>query len=133
MKSRTSQNRLRQQLLVAAFLVGLNSCDSSTAPTWIGGVSVVARNERIELQNRTTSPVFTMVLGRKAAELTYWFPCVDSIQCPPVAPRATRVEPYPQGLHGVAEREALVYWWHAMLGPDGLMHADSVRGGIVRL
>jgi hypothetical protein len=133
MQGRTSHNHRWRHVTLVALLVGLTNCDSSTAPTWIDGVSVVARNQRIELLNRTTSPVFTIVLGLKAAESADWYPCVDPIQCPPIAPGERRDVPYPHGLGGVVEREALVYWWHATLGSDGVMHADKIRVGTVRL
>jgi len=133
MDSHTSHNRQWRHGVVMALLVGLATCTSSTAPTRIGSLTAAARNQQIELVNRTPLPVFTMVLGRSAAALIDWMPCVDPVQCPPIAPGARRNVPYPEGLYGVVEHEALVYWWHATPGSNGVMRPDSIRVEIVQL
>ena len=45
MDSHTSHNRQWQHGVVMALLVGLATCTSSTAPTRIGSLTAVARNQ----------------------------------------------------------------------------------------
>lgn len=53
--------------------------------------------------------------------------CVDDVQCPPIAPRATSEIDFPTTLQGKPDQAALVYWWHAVRGSDGALRADSIR------
>src|SRR5687767_13666321 len=124
----------RQQIaFLAAILVSLVACGDGTEPTQIGGVEAVARLGQIEITNRTTSPVFTFVIGRESAALVDWIACVNAAVCPPLAPNDIKRVPYPKKTDGRPEREALVYWWHAVLGSNGQQRPDSIRVGIVPL
>ena len=87
---------------------------------------------RIAVTNRTSQPVFTIILGRNASALVLWGACADAAQCPSIAPGATRVQT-PEGIDGTAETEAVVHWWHAVRGADGVMRPDSIRSFVVKL
>jgi len=99
-------------------------------------IYAVAREQRILITNVTRQPIFTFVVGRNAAELINWAPCVAAPSCPPLAPGKTRHAPYPARYLADGrerEREALVYWWHAIRGRDGVVRPDSIRVRIVTL
>lgn len=49
------------------------------------------------------------------------------MSCTPIAPGATRHEAHPAPFNGVAEHEAIVYWWHAVIGPADAVQPDSIR------
>jgi hypothetical protein len=107
------------------------ACTSSptapTAPTPGGTVVATARAPRIAITNGTGAPVFTFTVGARAATLINWAPCVDAVPCAPVAPGATTETAYPAASQGTAEQAAVVYWWHAVRGNDGVLRPDSVR------
>lgn len=126
-------NVLGRCAIVALTFISVGGCGSGTAPVYRGGVEAIARDQKIDVMNRTERPVFTFVVGRDLAALINWAPCVDAVRCPPIPPGSIRSEAYPQVRSGVAEREAIVYWWHAIRGADGTLHADKIRGRLVTL
>lgn len=123
----TSRTLLRRRLLLF-FAAAIVACTSPAAPTGTGGVETLARNGQIEITNRTRAPIFTFVVGREGLALADWVPCVDAAKCQPLAPGAQRSAPYPIG-----EREALVNWWHAVMGLDGRLRPDRIHVAIVPL
>jgi len=127
------RRRRSPSVAVIALVTLFSACNFFSAPARLDGLSAFARDQRIWLVNQTSSPVFTIVLGRNAAAYTDWAACVDRSECPPISPRAQRDVPYPLASHGVPEHEALVYWWHATLGSDGVMKPGSIRVAIVQL
>ena len=107
---------------------------ATATPTSVAGTftaSVV--DGQLEVINGTTMPVYTFVVGREMAKVVRWAPCVDDAQCPPLAPGASRRTPLPRGPGGAAEQEALVNWWHRVVGPDSVARMDSVRTIVVPL
>ena len=97
-------------------------------------VAAVAGEQQIAITNQTRRPIFTFVVGREMAALVYWVPCMSGPECEPLPPGATRYVPYPSAAIPEAEREALVYWWHAVRSPTGrVVRADSIRALIVKL
>lgn len=108
------------------------ACSSATGPVSIGGVIADAKLGAIFIQNRTSQPVYTFVVGRNASALVDWIACSDPAKCAAIHPGQTRTEPYPQGVVAQNETEALVYWWHIV--PNGaVFKPDSIRVGVVRL
>ena len=105
----------------------LISCASPAAPVEIGGVEAVVQGGEIEITNWTSEPVFTFVIGRELAALALWGPCVDAAKCPPIPAGGQRRVAFPAG-----EKEALVYWWHAVPARDGSLRPDSIRAGVVK-
>ena len=120
------------------FLLGATGgCGTATTGPASGEtIYAVAREQRILITNVTRQPIFTFVVGRNAAALINWAPCFAAPSCPPLVPGQTRHAPYPEpSLAGgrEREREALVYWWHAIQGRDGVVRPDSIRVRIVTL
>jgi hypothetical protein len=127
-------------VLAAAVAAVAAACQSPTAPhaSRVGsGVRIESRGGGVlQLSNATAAPVFTMVLGRRTAPLVLWGACVDATVCPTLflAPGASRravVDTIARD--GARETEALVYWWHAVPGPDGRPRPDSIRTELVGL
>lgn len=126
--------------IVAVFGIAIApiACTSvATAPAGdahVEAVPLLARGgaPRVAVTNRSSQPIFTVVLGRNASALMLWAACVDAAECAPIAPGATRLET-PAMIAGMAETEAVVHWWHAVRGADGVVRPDSVRSVIVRL
>lgn len=118
-----------KRIAVLAALL-LLSCRDATAPVDIGGVTAQLRSGRIEITNRTAKPVFTFVIGGRAAMLALWAACADPAVCPPIEPGGRRIEDWPPPLSGRPETSALVYWWHSVATPDGY-RPDSIRVGAV--
>lgn len=127
MSSNCSLGR-RMRNTAAAVLGALALSCSDPAGVEIGGVVALSRAGRVELTNATALPVFAFVIGRELSTRALFSPCVDATQCPPIQPGARRSVPNPQG-----EREATVYWWHAVQGEDGKLQPDSIRVGVIRL
>lgn len=125
---------VKHRALLAQLLVALAlACTATTGPIQIGGVEALARRGKIQITNRTERPVFTFVVGRETSALIDWMPCVDSVRCPPLEVGATRTVPYPVKIGGAPEKEALIYWWHAVPAAGGGFRPDSIRYGIVPL
>jgi hypothetical protein len=124
----------RARSVLALGCLAVAGCSSaSTAPGPAGRLAASAASGTIRLTNRAARPAFTFVVGRGVAAVVDWGPCVDAARCPPIPPGETRRVPYPGGLVGPDEREALVYWWHAVGGPEGAPRVDSIRVIVVRL
>ncbi|HYW32502.1 MAG TPA: hypothetical protein VE869_13420 [Gemmatimonas sp.] len=116
--------------LMIAALASSAACSSTTAPAGGDGVTAVYVNERVAVTNRRDAPVFTFVIGRNAAAVTDWIPCVQDALCPPIHPGTSqRINPL-ISLGG--ETEVLVYWWQRTFGPEG-GQADSIRNFVVKL
>lgn len=123
--------RIVATLLCVAAAAGCSS--GPAAPVDGGGLDIAVARPYLSLTNRTAAPAFTFVVGRSAAASINWAPCVDADRCPPIAPGATRRDPYPLGLDGARDREAIVHWWHAVPGPGGAPQPDSIRAVVVGL
>ena len=118
---------------ILLLLLATSGCDTSTG---LGGraVEAVDREQDIAITNRTRRDIYTFVVGRQAAALINWAPCVSGPSCVPLPPGKTRRAPYPTApLTSSAEREVLVYWWHAVRGPDGRLRPGSIQVEIVTL
>ena len=129
--SRTLRPRRALALGALMLLAGaMPACGSSTAPSDV----IPLRDEyAVVIRNRTNAPMFTFVVGRQAAALVDWFPCVDAVRCPPIMPGRAATRTVNGTLERIREREALVYWWHAVGRPDGTVGHDSVRYVVVEL
>lgn len=108
----------------------------ATSPAGDAHVEAVAvrmpDGPRVAVTNRSSRPVFTLIIGRNAQPLALWAACADAEVCPPIAPGATRLEK-PILVEGTAETEVIVHWWHAERGADGVMRPDSIRSFVVTL
>ena len=125
-----SLRRYRALLVVLATTSG---CLASTGPDR-GGVEAVDRGQYIAITNRTQRDIYTFVVGRQAAALINWAPCVSDPSCLPLPHGATRRVPFPtSSLTSTVETEALVYWWHAVPGPDGRPQPGRIQAEIVSL
>lgn len=133
MKRSWSSRRHALALLLPALLSGAAGCSALTAPTPAVAVGADALAKRIVITNRSRRPVFTFVVGRRAAALILWAPCVGAPGCGHVEPGGTRTEPYPGQEQGEAEQEAIVHWWHAVPDGHGGLRPDSIRSLIVPL
>ena len=93
-------------------LLSLLACDSATAPVHMNGVDARVRNGEIEIVNHTPDSVFTAVVvpyhGNVAVDYIFG---QDPAICPPLAPGATRREPWPHTFDGMVALEAQVIWW----------------------
>ena len=120
---------------VTALLIvsAANACSTVSGPSSGDGVGAAARNGQLEVRNRSDQPVFIFVIGRVAAAYTDWIACADASACPPIPTGGRQLFPYPASRSGVVEREALVFWWHAVRGTDGSFRPDSIRALIVPL
>ncbi|MES2521202.1 MAG: hypothetical protein V4617_00795 [Gemmatimonadota bacterium] len=122
----TTALRTTQLAALAVFA----ACSNTTEPAGGNGVTAVYRNERIAVTNRRDAPVYTFVIGRNAAAVTDWIPCVQDAVCPPIQPGTTREINPIISLQG--ESEVLVYWWQRTFGPEGGQR-DSIRNFVVKL
>lgn len=126
----------RAALLPLALALAACHAPTGTSVT-TGPARVVGQHEGdgvLVLTNRTDAPVFTQVLGSRTAPLALWGACVDAARCPTIAPGASRtVTVRLTAPDGGRETEALVYWWHAVRGPDGTLRPDSIRTEVVGL
>jgi hypothetical protein len=127
----TLKIRVSSMLLMCAAATQV-ACSSSTAPVVNDGVVALSRSSKVEVTNGRARPLFTFAVGRNAAALADWAPCVDAVRCPPIEPGRTRQLTYLGGSSESPEREVILYWWHAVPGPNGV-RPDSIRAMIVRL
>lgn len=119
---------------IAAALL-LAGCSSATATVEDTGVRASANRSGVHVTNRTTRPVFTVVIGRHASALVLLEACVDPERCSPLAPGESRTSPRPQPATvtgNLPEHEAIVFWWHRADHPDGA-RPDSIRHLLVPL
>lgn len=119
---------VRRCAAIASLLLATGGCRDATGP-----VEAVARHQLITITNRTRQPIVTFVVGRKAAALINWAPCVSGPSCPALLPGHSKSAPSPTAGPAGPESEALVYWWHAVRDVDGVMRPDSIRALIVGL
>ncbi len=127
---------LRSPRRYSAILVLLLAMSGCAAPTGLdsGAVVAVNRQQDIAITNRTRRDIYTFVVGREAAALLNWAPCVSGPSCVPIPPGKTRRGPYATSqLISSPEREVLVYWWYAVRDPDRRLRPGSVQVEIVTL
>lgn len=123
----------RRHCVLLVLLMASNGCATATGPGDGATVAVVDGEQAIAITNRTNRPIFTFVVDRQVAALINWAPCVSGPSCPPLQPGDTRLTPFPAATAGGAQREALVYWWHAVRGPGGVVRAGDVNVKLVPL
>ena len=111
-------------LLLSVLVIG--ACAESTGVVDVDGVRLQTDGSRIQLTNNTDSPVFFYVVGMKSAPLYDPYLCLDASRCTPLEPGVTQSIPYPT-FNGERETEAILTWWHSVVGPDGQLRADSFR------
>ena len=117
--------------IIARFTTAMiASCSSSTGPVALEGVIASATQSKVAITNRRTRPVYVFVVGRNAAALIDWLPCVTGPGCQSVAVGSTKEFEINPLLSSYHETEALVYWWHSTTR-DGTLQADSVRAMVV--
>jgi hypothetical protein len=124
---------VRARGLVSATTAAIvSACGDPTGTTTDGTVRAVTTRSEVRVTNRGQAPVFVAVIGREVSALIDWYPCVHGALCPPpIAQGDTRTVPRPT-FRDRPEREANVYWWRAVTGPDGVLRPDSVRVVTVR-
>ena len=108
------------------------ACSTSTAPVIRDGVIASSMSDKVTVTNARTKPVFVFAIGRNAAAVVDWRPCVSERECPPIAAGDSReyvINPLTSSYH---ETEALVYWWQAVTR-NGVLEPDSVRFMVVPL
>ena len=117
---------------ILVLVLATSGCD---APTGLGSgtVAAVDRDQTIAITNRTRRDVYLFAVGCQAAALINWAQCVSGPSCVPLRPGETRRIPYSAALISGAERGAIVYWWHAVRGPDGRLRPGSVQRELVPL
>ena len=120
-------------LFAAVAVLAIVACSSPVEPPAINVEQVIfaPREPTIRITNRTDAPVYWFIVGRKASALVDWRPMVCD-ECPSIAPNATVSRRYDESLIDASEREAFVYWWHAVI-VDGERRPGVVRNGIVRV
>lgn len=111
--------------VVAAGL--LSACDPVGPDT--DRVRVRAAFDMLHVSNGALRPVFFTAFDARDVAAINWAACVDAERCPPLAPGETRSGPYEEmiGLYDAETTSAIVYWWHAVRGPDGALKPDSIR------
>lgn len=72
------------------------------------------------LSSAAAQPTFYLVVERETAAVIDFATCIDQPQCRSVGPGSTVRVPYSEitGYHS-GSKEAVVYWWRAVQGPDG--------------
>jgi hypothetical protein len=121
---------IRPCLAVALWLA--LACGSSTAPA-DSSLRVSAKDAAVQLTNDSERPVFYFVYERGAAAGINWAACIDAT-CPSVAPGSRAAAPYSAiGGYGPGKREAIVWWWEAVAGPDGEPVVGAIHAAVVGL
>ena len=123
----------RASAIALVVVSGANGCSAISGPSSTDQVAASARNGQIEVRNNSQEAAFIFVLGREAAAYTDWIACADPTACTPIAAGSRRSVAYPSSQVRANEREALVFWWHAVRGMDGDFRPDSIRSVIVPL
>jgi hypothetical protein len=113
----------RWMTMVGAFVVA-QACDSPSGLRELDGVSASARNQQVVVSNNSASAVFAMVIGRNAETRVDWYPCVDTVRCPPIQPGESRVHPYGNLMLDPGETEVVVHLWRAVTDASGVTHAE---------
>ena len=120
--------------IIAFFVVSAgNGCSSVSGPSSTDQLGATARNGQLEIRNNSDQPTFVFPIGREAAAYTDWIACADPGACAPIPARGRQLLSYPSSRIGVEEREALVFWWHAVRASDGSFRPDSIRSLVVPL
>jgi hypothetical protein len=123
----------RSSVIALVVLSATTGCSSVSGPSSTDRVDARARNGQIEVLNNSDQPAFIYLIGRDAAAYTDWIACADASACTPIPAGGRRTLLYPSSQVGVGEREAIVYWWHAVKGADARFRPDSIRSLIVPL
>ena len=118
--------------LVLSAVVLAAACRDPLAPNQVAVVNL-ATVRTIVVANRTSTPVFVMVIGRNQMTVIDYLMCADPDRCNPIAPGASRKYDYPGPFGGAAEKEAVVSWWHSTRGSDGNYRVVDVGGKVVPL
>ena len=120
-------------------LVGLSAwaCDPAADPLFTRApapgaeLQVTARPGELELRNLDTLSVHTAVFGGTGSPL--FLGCAGP-GCPALAPGAVQVVPNSDVYgYSTTHRDAVVYWWHSVIGADGQWQGDSMRSVAVTL
>lgn len=97
------------------------------------GVSVSAGNQQVIVTNKSSSPIFTFVIGRQIEARTDWIPCVDEVRCAPIQVGESRVYPYKTIMRESGEKEVVVRWWHVVRDEAGLARPSDFGSLVVTL
>jgi hypothetical protein len=124
---------MRRLLAFVAVLVSLAGCGTATFS--LGGpLAIRAGAGDLQLENRTSAPVYTFVIERETAAVANWAPCTNPATCEAIAPGQQRRIAY-DDIPGYepGDDEAIVYWWHLIPAPGGGFATDSMRSEVVPL
>lgn len=116
--------------LTEASSVGCSS--SSTEPVVSEGIVVSSTPNDVTVTNARARPIFVFAIGRNAAAVVDWRPCVSEPDCPSIPVGSSRKVVINSLLSSYHETEALVYWWHAVTR-SGQLQPDSLRMIVVPL
>jgi hypothetical protein len=110
-------------VMVGAF-VAMGACSNPSGVRELDGVSASARNQQVVVSNNSASAVFSMVIGRNAETRVDWYPCIDTVRCPPIQPGESKVHPYGNLMLDPGETEVVVRLWRAVTDVSGVTHAE---------
>jgi hypothetical protein len=125
----------RRAVGVAALVAALalaGACRGTTAPDRVEAVHAVAGRVDVQVTNQSSRTVFYFLAGRVALSHADWIPCVDATRCPTLRPGAVVRLPRPEPWQGMAEREAVLYWW-TVTAPGDAPQVTGLRSLVVRL
>jgi hypothetical protein len=109
--------------MVGAF-VAMEACSTPSGVQELDGVWASARNQQVVVSNNSASAVFSMVIGRNAETRVDWYPCIDTVRCPPIQPGESQVHPYGNLLLDPGETEVVIRLWRAVTDVSGVTHAE---------
>lgn len=128
MKRRTHPVRVaRTWSAIVAAGIGFSGCsDPVSVRTDILAARIV--DQRLELTNRSTTPVYYFAADKNMLALIDWVICTQPSECNSVAPRSTRSVPF-RDIPGAGDgSEIVVYHWRLVPGQSATGYvADSLR------
>ena len=124
--------RLLRRIAVAGIAVLAAGCGSATELAVDGPVYARAVDGQVAVTNGSEREIFTTMFGLQSSALIDWVACVEGPACQPLGSGMTRTASV-HAIEGIEETHAIVYWWHAVAGMDGVTHPDSIRWFRVKL
>ena len=99
------------------------ACNSPTGPFQVSN-----QPSSLRLVNGSSAAVFYIVIERDATALVDWIPCTNPSTCPQVTAHGEKIVPYSAIIgYKPDAREAVLYWWYLVPGPNDALQADSIR------